>query len=179
MRVALVNLNKVVNIIDTDRIPVGMYDHNLAVESATARIGDSYVNGLFVPDVIEAPEIPEEVPSIVPLYKTKGLSRSEYIKLFTLKEQALYFRFMDNMYGNLSFMPTGTVTLRDVATDIGSPLTYMEIMIIGKGLFKFSSPDNGFDVVSPTVIAGVKSMGLLGMLDSPARVTTILKGKLL
>jgi hypothetical protein len=117
-------------------------------------------------------------PPQPPQYKTRGLSRTEYIELFTPKEQALYFRFMDNIYGDLSFMPIGTVSLSDVATALGSTLTYMELMIIGKSSFVLAPAENGFDMTSPKVIGGLTAMNMLGMLDDNTRLTTILKGKL-
>jgi len=118
-------------------------------------------------------------PPHPPQYKTRGLSRTEYIELFTPKEQALYFRFMDNIYGDLSFMPTGSVALTDVATALGSALTYMELMIIGKSSFTLAPANDGFDMSSPKVIGGLTTMSLLGMLDDNTRLATILKGKLL
>lgn len=116
-------------------------------------------------------------PPPAPTHKTKGLSRTEYIELFTPSEQSLYFRFMDNIYGDLSFMPTGDVALNDVAVDLGSPLTYMELMIIGKSSFSLAPAENGFDMSSQKVIGGLTAMSLLGMLDDETRLATILQGK--
>lgn len=112
-----------------------------------------------------------------PTHKTKGLSRTEYIDLFTPSEQALYFRFMDNIYSDLSFMPTGDVALTDVAIEVGTTLTYMELMIIGKSSFSFASSEDGFYMSSEKVIEGLTAMSLLGMLDDDSRLSTILQGK--
>jgi hypothetical protein len=116
-------------------------------------------------------------PTPAPTHKTRGLSRTEYIELFTPSEQALYFRFMDNIYGDLSFMPTGVVALTDVATALGSNLTYMDLMIIGKASFTLAPAENGFDMTSSKVIGGLTAMNLLGMLDNETRLATILQGK--
>jgi hypothetical protein len=116
----------------------------------------------------------EPVPT--PTHKTKGLSRTEYIGLFTPTEQSLYFRFMDNIYGDLSFMPVGTVDLGDVAVELGSALTYMDLMIIGKSSFVLAPAENGFDMTSSKVIGGLTAMNLLGMLDDETRLATILEG---
>jgi hypothetical protein len=112
-----------------------------------------------------------------PTHKTSGLSRTEYIELFTPSEQALYFRFMDNIYGDLSFMPTGAVALTDVAAALGSSLTYMDLMIIGKASFTLAPAESGFDMTSSKVIGGLTAMSLLGMLDDETRLPTILQGK--
>ena len=118
-----------------------------------------------------------ENPPPAPTHKTKGLSRTEYIELFTPSEQALYFRFMDNIYGDLSFMPVGDVALSDVATALGSTLTYMDLMIIGKSSFTLAPAENGFDMSSQKVISGLTVMDMLGMLDDESRLSTILQGK--
>ena len=177
MRVALIKLNTVVNIIDADHIPADFYGHHFAVESLTARMGDSYINGDFRSNEGTSEDLPELPISTAGTYKNKGLTRAEYIELFTLKERALYFRFMDNMYGNLSFMPSGTVVLKDRATLVGSTLSYFDIMIIGKGMLVYAIPPDGINLEDPAIIAGITAMSLLGMLDSPTRVNTILRGK--
>ena len=112
-----------------------------------------------------------------PTHKTRGLSRIEYIELFTPTEQALYFRFMDNIYGDLSFMPDGQVSINDVATALGSTLTYMDLMIIAKSSFVLAPAENGFDMTSSKVIGGLTAMNLLGMLDNGTRLATILEGR--
>jgi hypothetical protein len=122
-------------------------------------------------DIFELPR------AAAPTHKTKGLSRTEYIELFTPTEQALYFRFMDNIYGDLSFMPVGDVELGDVATALGSTLTYMDLMIIGKSSFVLAPAENGFDMTSPKIIGGLTAMNLLGMLDNGTRLATILEGR--
>jgi len=115
-------------------------------------------------------------PPPSPTHKTKGLSRTEYIELFTPTEQALYFKFMDNIYGDLSFMPAGVVDIGDVAVELGSSLTYMDLMIIGKSSFVLAPAENGFDMTSSKVIGGLTAMNLLGMLDDETRLSTILEG---
>jgi len=115
-------------------------------------------------------------PPPAPTHKTTGLSRTEYIELFTPTEQALYFKFMDNIYGDLSFMPVGAVDIGDVAVELGSSLTYMDLMIIGKSSFVLAHAENGFDMTSSKVIGGLTAMNLLGMLDDETRLATILKG---
>ena len=54
MRIALVNLNKVVNIIEADIVPSDMFGYQTALESSTASIGDTLINGVFVPPVVES-----------------------------------------------------------------------------------------------------------------------------
>ena len=53
MRIALVNLNKVVNIIEADIVPSDMFGYQTALESDTASIGDTLINGVFVAPVVE------------------------------------------------------------------------------------------------------------------------------
>ena len=52
MRIALVNLNKVVNIIEADIVPSDMFGYQTALESGTASIGDTLINGVFVPQEV-------------------------------------------------------------------------------------------------------------------------------
>lgn len=56
MRIALINLNKVVNIIEADEIAEDKFGYQNALESASASIGDTLINGTFVPTVNEYTE---------------------------------------------------------------------------------------------------------------------------
>lgn len=121
-------------------------------------------------------------PPPAPTHKTKGLSRTEYVNLFTRTEKALFYRFMDNIDGDLSFMPVGQVSLTDPVgniedEDYNPNFTYHDAMRVGKEDFKLAPAENGFDMDSDGVTGGLFIMNLLGMLDDETRLSTILKGK--
>lgn len=66
MRIALINLNTVVNITEASEIPNDFFGYQNALESDTASIGDVVVNGAFVSEAGEYTE-PDPVDEIIPV----------------------------------------------------------------------------------------------------------------
>ena len=81
MRVALITTNIVLNIIDCESIPADNFGFDLAIESAVAKIGDTYINGEFVsPEYetipIELPEPTVYVPEITAFQAKAALAQA-------------------------------------------------------------------------------------------------------
>lgn len=119
-------------------------------------------------------------PPVPPIYKTTGLSRTEYRSLFTLNEQIKSDKARSQIDGDLSWLTGGMVGIDDNASLLGYPsLKYRDLLRTGFQAYNDADPSAGFNLTSQTLIFGLTVMDMVGLLDDATRKTTILKGVLL
>lgn len=128
-----------------------------------------------LPNGVRIVELDNPPPAV--LFKTKGLSRTEYRSLFTLTEQIKSDKCRLQINGDLSWLTGGMVNIDDNATVLGYPtLKYRDLLRTGFQAYDDADPLAGFNVSSPTLIFGLTVMDMVGLLDDATRKTTILKG---
>jgi len=120
-------------------------------------------------------------PPPAPTYKKDGLTRTEWIGLFTPAETTLHTKtraLIDNMSADFSYLSGGAL-MDQAATALGRPdATYRELLRDVFFHFDAATYPPGISVNSPNVIAAMAVQVALGLITQESSNTKLL-GKLL
>ena len=118
----------------------------------------------------------ENTPT-APTYKTEGLTRTEWIGLFTPAEVTLHTRtraLIENMAADFSYLSGGAL-MDDAATALGRPdATYRDLLRDVFFHFDSATYPPGISVNSPNVIGAMAVQVALGLITQESSNTKLL-----
>jgi hypothetical protein len=118
-----------------------------------------------------------ENPPPAPTYKTEGITRTEWIGLFTPAEVTLHTRtraLIENMSADFSYLSGGAL-MDDAATALGRPdATYRDLLRDVFFHFDSATYPPGISVSSPNVIGAMAVQVALGLITQESSNTKLL-----
>lgn len=118
-----------------------------------------------------------ENPPPAPTHKTEGITRTEWIGLFTPSEVTLHTRtraLIENMAADFSYLSGGAL-MDDAATALGRPdATYRDLLRDVFFHFDSATYPPGISVNSPNVIGAMAVQVALGLITQESSNTKLL-----